>query len=325
MNPVAQTPALPGRYDILVVGGVGIDTIVKVPALPLPFADSIHVPPIIDYVAHTGNGVALGSQALGLATKFIDFIGNDREAELILARYRQTGLDFSYSTEPSGTRRSVNLVDANGRRLSLYDGRHPLQLRMPRGFYLPWLQQTRHVHLSIMDWARHLYDDIESLNQASAPDGPAAHAARITTSTDLHDWDGSADHHRDFALRSDLVFVSAANLGGMEQVMRAILQQGRARLVVVMAGERGSFLLERGSETVEHFACATPPAPVIDSNGAGDSFVAAFLHGFLHGLPPRACMRQGAIGGAFACTCAGTHERFLSGEELAERERVYLG
>ena len=66
-------------YDIVVVGGAGIDTIVRVLSLQLPVADSVHVPPIRDYVAHTGNGVALGCHALGLRCKFIDFIGDDAQ------------------------------------------------------------------------------------------------------------------------------------------------------------------------------------------------------------------------------------------------------
>lgn len=52
-----------GGRRVLVAGGVGIDTIVRVPSLPLAIADSIHVPAVMDYVAHTGNGVALGSRA----------------------------------------------------------------------------------------------------------------------------------------------------------------------------------------------------------------------------------------------------------------------
>ena len=71
-------------YDILVVGGAGIDTIVRVPDLQLPVADSLHVAPIRDYVAHTGNGVALGCHALGLRCKFIDFIGDDAQGAAIL-------------------------------------------------------------------------------------------------------------------------------------------------------------------------------------------------------------------------------------------------
>lgn len=57
MNP-QQRPTK--DIDVLVAGGAGIDTIVHMPALPLPMADSIHVPPIHDYVAYTGTRVALG-------------------------------------------------------------------------------------------------------------------------------------------------------------------------------------------------------------------------------------------------------------------------
>jgi acarbose 7IV-phosphotransferase len=50
------------KYDILTVGGVGADTIVKVSEIPVKFTDTKMVSPIYDYVAHTGNGVFLGSQ-----------------------------------------------------------------------------------------------------------------------------------------------------------------------------------------------------------------------------------------------------------------------
>ncbi|WP_308922001.1 carbohydrate kinase family protein [Janthinobacterium sp. J1-1] len=296
------------NYDILVVGGAGIDTIVRVPDLRLPVTDSVHVPPIIDYVAHTGNGVALASHALGLRCKFIDFIGDDAQGAAILRRYQEARLDFSHLVEPSGTRRSVNLVDPQGRRLSLYDGRHPDDLRMPANFYLPYLGPARHAHFSIMAWVAHLYDD--------------AVASGTTVSTDLHDWDGLNPHHRVFALRSDLVFLSTAALGERrDEVMRSIVDQGRALAVIAMAGGDGAYLLERGSDTVRHFPCADLGLPVVDTNGAGDSFVAAFLHAWLAGESVDTAMRQGAIGGAFACAQHGTHERFLTGSEMVRLDQ----
>lgn len=296
------------NYDILVVGGAGIDTIVRVPDLRLPVADSVHVPPIIDYVAHTGNGVALASHALGLRCKFIDFIGDDAQGAAILRRYQEAKLDFSHLVESSGTRRSVNLVDPQGRRLSLYDGRHPEDLRMPANFYLPYLGPARHAHFSIMGWVAHLYDD--------------ALASGTTVSTDLHDWDGINPHHRVFALRSDLVFLSTAALGQRcDEVMRSIVDQGRALAVIAMAGGDGAYLLERGSDTVRHFPCADLGLPVVDTNGAGDSFVAAFLHAWLAGATVETAMRQGAIGGAFACAQHGTHERFLTQSEMVRLDQ----
>ena len=290
-------------YDILVVGGAGIDTIVRVPSLQRPVADSVHVPPIRDYVAHTGNGVALGCHALGLRCKFIDFIGDDAQGAAILQRYKDAKLDFSHIVEPSGTRRSVNLVDPQGRRLSLYDGRHPHGLRMPAAFYLPYLGPARHAHFSIMAWVAELFDDAQTCG--------------TTVSTDLHDWDGVNPHHRKFALRADLVFLSTAALGQRTDcVMRAILADGRAQAVVAMAGADGAYLLERGSDVVRHFPAAALTQPVVDTNGAGDSFVAAFLHAWLDGQPLDAAMHRGAIAGAFACASPGTHERFINREEL---------
>ena len=289
---------------ILVAGGVGVDTIVRVPSLPLAMADSIHVPPVTDYVAHTGNGVALGLLALGHRPLLIDFIGEDPQADLVLARYRERGLEFDYLVHESGTRRSVNLVGPDGRRLSLYDGRHPDTLRMPRAFYLPRMREAEHVHLSIVPWARELHDDAQALG--------------LPVSTDLHDWDGRNPYYHDFAYRSDLVFLSSAVLGaGVFEVMRAILRQGRAQAVVATAGVDGSYVLERGSKEVRHMAAARLDLPVVDSNGAGDAFSSAFLHAWCAGQPVDACMRAGAISGAFACAFHGTAERSLSRDELA--------
>lgn len=293
------------EIDILVVGGVGIDTIVRVPSLPLAMADSIHVPAVRDYVAHTGNGVALGSHALGRTTKLIDFIGADPQAAQILARYAERGLDFSYIVHPSGTRRSVNLVDPAGRRLSLYDGRHPNDLAMPREFYLPLLERSRHMHLSIMPWARALYDDALRLG--------------VSVSTDLHDWDGVNSYYHDFAYRSDLVFLSAANLKGEhERVMREVLERGRASIVIAMAGAAGSYLLTRDEPAVRFAGVAGLARPIVDSNGAGDAYVAAFLAGHAEGLSPVQCMALGAISGEYVCGIDGTAEAFLSRAELAQ-------
>jgi len=289
---------------VLVAGGVGIDTIVRVPSLPLAQLDSIHVPPVADYVAHTGNGVALGLLALGHRPLLLDFIGADPQAELVHARYRERGLDFDYLVHPSGTRRSVNLVEPGGRRLSLYDGRHPDSLRMPREFYLPRMRGAEHVHLSIVPWAAALFDDAAALG--------------LPVSTDLHDWDGSNAYYHPFAWRADLVFLSAAALGeDVFEAMRAIMRAGRAQVVVATDGAAGSYALARGDATIRHTACAALDAPVVDSNGGGDAFSSAFLHAWFEGAPLDACMRTGAIGGAFACRFHGTAERSLGLEELA--------
>lgn len=217
-------------YDVLVVGGSGVDTVVPVGALPIPLTDSSAVPPIREWVGHTGTGVALGCAALGLTTGFVDFIGDDHHGSLVRERMAATGVDFRPLISPHGTRRAVNLVAPDGRRMSFYDARDPLDLRMPPEHYLPALRRARHVHLSITHFSRFLYDDIEALG--------------LPVSTDLHDWDGLTEHHREFALRSDLVFLSTAGAGErIASVMREILHEGRAEAVIATAGAGGAYVL----------------------------------------------------------------------------------
>lgn len=284
--------------DVLVIGGAGVDTIVRVSSLPLPVKDSIMVPPIEDYAGHTGNGVALGCHALGLRTEFADVIGDDDPGRLVRRTYEQAGLPFTYRLHPSGTRRSVNLVDKQGRRLSLYDPRHPFDMEVDPALYEPAIRRAGHVHVSIMNWARHAL--------------AAAVAAGRSTSTDLHDWDGKNDYHRDFAHQADIVFVSAAALGDRaDETAAGILRDGRAEAVVTMAGAEGCRLAVRGEPVRVLPAVTLAGRPVVDSNGAGDSFAAAFLYARLRGVSWEEAGRAGTIAGAFACGTAGTHTAFV--------------
>jgi acarbose 7IV-phosphotransferase len=288
---------------ILVLAGVGVDTIVRVDTLTVPPGDSVSVGPIIDYVAHTGNGVALGFHALGIPTTFIDHIGDDAQGRMILDRYAQVGLDFRPLPAPIGTARSVNLVDAKGRRFSFYDGRHPEDLRIPRDVYLPVLETSRHVHVSCAARALDAFADAQRLG--------------ISTSTDVHAWDGAGAWAVPFVRNADVVFLSAATLGArIGGVMAEILDAGRAGIVVATDGEFGSMALARGGE-LRRYPIAAPERPVVDSNGAGDAFSTAFLSRWLDGHDLDASMLAGAVSGAYACGAAGTHEELITEAELA--------
>ncbi|MFJ6194882.1 carbohydrate kinase family protein [Micromonospora sp. NPDC092111] len=292
------------EFDALVVGGVGVDTIVRVPHLEIPPGDNYVVPPILDYVAHSGNGVALGFHALGLRTKFVDFLGDDAQGAQVLARYAEVGLDFAHLPAPSGTPRSVNLVDHQGRRFSFYDPRHPADLHLPPDFYLPFLTRARHVHVA-----------------AGRGFGAFADARRrgVTTSTDIHAWDGVASGPLLHAREADLVFLSsAAAPQKIDDLMSAILDAGRTEVVVATEGAAGCRVLTRAEPRVRRFPAVPPERPVVDSNGAGDAFSTAFMSRWFAGRPVEECALAGAVSGAYACGAAGTHEELISAAQLEE-------
>ncbi|MFE5401691.1 PfkB family carbohydrate kinase [Streptomyces sp. NPDC056580] len=291
--------------DVLVLGGAGVDTIVYVPELPLPYADSYGIGSgIRTRAGQTGDFVALGLDALGLRTHHLDLIGDDPEGDLVRALHRERGIGLTALPAPAGTKRAVNLVGPDGRRLSLYDTSraHPGD-RFPEDTLRALAGASRHVHVTI--------------TQPCAEALPVLAGTGVPLSTDLHDWDGENPYHEPFALAADVVFLSAAALSDPERTVRRIAERGRAEVVVATAGAEGAYLLADGELTL--IPAVAPPAPVVDSNGAGDAFAAAFLYGRLAGEPPLRCARYGAVAGAHACTVPATRAEPMSRDALVER------
>jgi sugar/nucleoside kinase (ribokinase family) len=276
--------------DLLVIGGLGVDVRVRVPALPLPAADSHTVEPIELRIGNTGAGVALAGQALGLRVRVVDTLGADPAGDLVRAALARAGVPTVLAEDRSGTRRSVNLVAPDGRRTSLYDPR-PWQgpPPFPADELAALVRDARHVHLSIMDWAVPLLPAVRD----ALPPG-------VALSTDLHDWDGSNPYHRPFAEVADLIFVSGVRLADRASLAGTLAP----RTVVVTRGADGAELY-RGDDTVVPVPPAVPPGPVIDSNGAGDAFAAGLIAGLLRGEPPGEAARYAARVAAAACTHDG--------------------
>ncbi|NGO77500.1 adenosine kinase [Streptomyces sp. YC504] len=291
--------------DVLVLGGSGVDTIVHVPELPLPFADSYMIRPgIVTRAGQSGDFVAVSVGALGLRTHHLDMVGEDHEGELVRALHRERGIPFTTVLLPGGTKRAVNLVGPDGRRLSLYDDSRTQESdRLPEETVRKLAAVSRHAHVVIT------YPCAFAL--------PLLREAGLTVSTDLHNWDGENPYHEQFALEADLVFLSTAALADPERTMRDIAARGRADVVVATAGAEGAYLL--AEDELTHVPAVTPPEPVVDSNGAGDAFASAFLFGRLGGEDVRRCALYGAVAGAYACTVPSTRADAMSRAELLAR------
>ncbi|WP_042364760.1 PfkB family carbohydrate kinase [Streptacidiphilus neutrinimicus] len=291
--------------DVLVLGGAGVDTVVHVPELPLPFADSYMIRPGIQTRAgQTGDFVALGLHALGRRVHHLDLLGDDVEGGLVRALHAERGIPLTAIPQPAGTKRAVNLVDPLGRRLSLYDDtRSAPDDRLPESLVRELAAASRHAHVCI--------------THPCASALPVLRECGVTLSTDLHDWDGVNPYHEPFAYTSDIVFLSAIRLADPEAVLRRIAERGRASVVVATAGAEGAHLLVDGA--LHHIPPTAPPAPVVDSNGAGDAFAAGFLHAWLSGEPALRAAHHGAVAGAHACTVPSTAHAPITREQLLQR------
>ena len=128
--------------------------------------------------------------------------------------------------------------DGQGRRMSFYDPRHPIDLEPEPSLWRGPLDATRHVHASIMSWT------LAALVEASG--------RGLTTSTDLHDWDGANAHHRPFAYAADLVFMSGSRLAGVEDAVVADVPTAGA------PGSSSSWTVPRAAASPCVVAAASP-------------------------------------------------------------------
>jgi sugar/nucleoside kinase (ribokinase family) len=109
--------------------------------------------------------------------------------------------------------------------------------------------------------------------------------------TDIHDYDGSAEFHRPFIEAASYVFMNADGLGQPLDFMHATVDAG-ARVVVCTLGAEGAIAVTANHAL--HRVPAVPVPEVVDTNGAGDAFMAGFLHATLDGAAVDAALAAGA-------------------------------
>ena len=95
------------------------------------------------------------------------------------------------------------------------------------------------------------------------------------------------------------------------------LQARGARAVLVTLGANGSVLLpprdHAASESIPvHVPAAPLGAPVLDTTGAGDSFLGAFGAYLAQGLPVAECIRRATVVAGHSVTRRGTQTSFGS-------------
>ncbi|MCE9629513.1 MAG: carbohydrate kinase family protein [Planctomycetia bacterium] len=113
------------------------------------------------------------------------------------------------------------------------------------------------------------------------------------------------------ALRHTDVFVPShdearhqTGLDDPRDIIACYRGHGAAGIVGVKCGTRGSVVSPSPGVVIE-VPCIVPPAPVIDTTGAGDSFLAGLLVGLLRGMPVAEAARLGAATAACCVTRAG--------------------
>lgn len=273
-------------FDLLVVGDANPDVVLTGVSRPVEFGQRER---LVDGAALTVGGsgaiTACGAARLGLRTAFVGRVGDDPAGRYMLSALAERGVDVSGCVVDPSTPTALTVVLADGEDRAILTFPGCLPLLSARDVEV----EAGHVHVSSYFLQPRLAADL--------PDWFAAlRRGGVTTSLDTNDdptgaWDAKIVDV-DVLLPNE---AEALALGGAEVLAAS------AGLVVVKRGAAGAVAWRGGTST------SVPSLPVepVDTVGAGDSFNAGFLAGWLGGRDLESSLRLAVTCGALSTRAAG--------------------
>jgi len=296
--------AIPGI--ILCTGNLVQDTVVY-PADRIPDRGTQWVERIEQ---HLGGNCASSSYAIGILggrVRAIGCIGEDSFGALIHSKLESVGCDLRFLEKaPPGvsTSASVALVRSDGSRGFLHNpGASREAFRGFSGFTPAQADGCSHYHLA-NPFALPGFRSLAPLALQSARN------YGMTTSLDTA-WDSKGEWMRVVEPCLPLIDVLFANEDEIRMLtghadpasaVKAFRDLG-ATHVIVKLGPKGSLTFVNGQP--EPVATSSFPVNVVDTTGAGDCFVGAFLAGLQHGLDTGESARLANAAGALNVTALG--------------------
>lgn len=225
-------------------------------------------------IGGTSAGKALHLAGLGIDVRLWAPVGADEDGERLRERLEKAGVVVE-AIASDATERHVNLM-ADGGRVSLY-------------VTTPSTPSAAAVEAAVraVEAADLAVIDLSELGRLVLEAMPSP---RTPLWMDLHDYDGATAFHEPFLRAAAGVFMNDDGTEDPWGLMASCLDRGPG-LAVCTLGAKGAIALE--ADGTRHEVAATP-ATVVDTNGAGDAFMAGFLAARLRTEPVDVALRAAA-------------------------------
>lgn len=290
-------------FDVLVVGELNADLILSGDVTP-QYGQAEKLIDDASLVLGSSSAIfAAGAARLGLRVAFVGKVGDDALGRFALDELRKRGVNVDGCVIDAKIKTGLSVILLRGadRAILTYSGAIGA-LRLDE-VDQALLARARHVHVGSFYLLDALRPDVPALFDA-------AHAAGMTTSIDTNydpteRWDGGIAavlERTDVFLPNETELLAITRSRSVEDGMRAFAASGPAgRVLAVKLGERGAAAQRAG----EFAQAAGLRLDVVDAVGAGDSFDAGFVYGFLAGWPLERSLRLGCVCGSLSTRAAG--------------------
>ena len=276
-------------YDVLTFGDLCVDLVITGTDVTPQFGQVEKL--VDDYTLEMGGSCSIfACQAakLGLRTEILGKVGDDDFGRLMLRRMRESGVDISrVAVDPAlKTSMGVALCPPGDRAILTYMG--TINILRPADVTDELLASARHLHHGSYFLHTNLRPQMAEIFRR-------ARALGLTTSLDTNwdpedRWEGLDEllPLTDIFMPNDQEALRISRKPSLEEAAAEFIARG-VRIVTLKNGSKGARVITR--ET----SLERPVVPVSggDSIGAGDSFDAGFLAGWLRGLPLERCLEIG--------------------------------
>ncbi len=225
-----------------------------------------------------GNPVnyAVYLRRLGVASSFVGAVGSDEDGALVLQALAEKGVDVSHVQVLPGSTPSTTVRMERGNRVFTSYETGIMEAYQLRPEDLSFIGTHAMAVSDLWGKCEDRLGEIRALgipvafDCADLPDDPISQKVIPNT---------------------DILFFSddAAPVDKVLEKMKAIFHQGPS-VVVAMRGAKGSLAYDGA----QYYSEPAIDCPVVDTLGAGDSFIAGFLDATLRGLPMRERMLAGS-------------------------------
>jgi sugar/nucleoside kinase (ribokinase family) len=286
-------------FDILVAGEINPDLILSGDVEPV-FGQ---VEKLVDSAALTiGSSsviFACGAARLGLKVAFIGKCGDDVFGRFMLDEMQKRGVDTGNVIVVPGGSTGLSVILNRGVDRAILT--HPGLIPDLHAEDIPdsLLRQARHLHVASYFLQPYLREGLPGLFEKAQSFG-------LTTSLDTN-YDPTAEWQGfDRLLSVTNIFLpneaEAKSLAGADDVhAAAAILSRKVETLAIKLGAQGVLGVRNG----EKFIVPSLPVNVVDTVGAGDSFDAGFIYGYLQGWPLEKALRVGTLCGALSTRKAG--------------------